>query len=199
MKEKNTEQLILNAAKKIFIEKGKDGAKMQEIADEAGINKALLHYYFRSKDKLFTVIITEALHNFLPNLEKIFCANIYFEEKIKLSVDSYITLLSENPFIPPFILHELNRNPDEILQLILSSGIQFNLILDAIQKDLNSNLSKIDVRHFIANLLSLCIFPIASRHLLLKILFNNDKKAYDNFIEERKTLVAEFIIKTLKV
>jgi AcrR family transcriptional regulator len=198
MKEENTEQLILRAAKKVFIEKGKDGAKMQEIADKAGINKALLHYYFRSKEKLFTVIITEALYNFLPNLEKIFCATISFEEKIKLSVDSYITLLSENSFIPPFILHELNRNPDDIIQLIISSGIRFDLILAAIQKDLNADFRKINAHHFMANLVSLCVFPITARPLFLKVLFDNNRKAYDNFIEERKTLVAEFIIKTLK-
>ena len=80
--ELSTEKTILEAAKKVFLDKGFDGARMQEIADEAGINKALLHYYFRSKDKLFDAIFEEAFKQFLPNISDIMVSDISIEEKV---------------------------------------------------------------------------------------------------------------------
>ena len=79
-----TEQKILDAAKQVFLVKGLAGARMQEIADEAGINKALLHYYFRSKEKLFEKILNEAFTNIIPNIITIFTSNLPFFEKIRL-------------------------------------------------------------------------------------------------------------------
>ncbi len=197
MEEKNTEQVILNAARKVFIEKGKDGAKMQEIADTAGINKSLLHYYFRSKEKLFLLVIKDTLHNFFPNLERIFCSDRSLEEKIRNCVNSYITLLCENPFIPPFIIHELNRSPEKIMELVQSSGIRFDIIGEALGKDLKSNSINITPYQLFANIISLCVFPIAIRPLMTNIFFKGDKNKFEEFIEERKKGVADFIINSI--
>lgn len=199
MKEKNTESKILEAAKAVFIENGKDGTTMQAIADKAKINKALLHYYFRSKDKLFNVVIEETMHHFLPQIEETFLSEADFFDKIRTVVSDYITLLSENPFIPAFIMHEINRNPDGLFNILMKSGIRMDLIFTAIQKELlNKTINIVSPQHFFINLLSLCIFPIAARPLMQRALFFNDKEAYEQFIEERKTLTAEFIINAIK-
>lgn len=199
MKEKNTESKILEAAKAVFIENGKDGTTMQAIADKAKINKALLHYYFRSKDKLFNVVIEETMHHFLPQIEETFLSEADFFDKIRKVVSDYITLLSENPFIPAFIMHEINRNPDGLFNILMKSGIRMDLIFTAIQKELlNKTINIVSPQHFFINLLSLCIFPIAARPLMQRALFFNDKEAYEQFIEERKTLTAEFIIQAIK-
>lgn len=199
MKEKNTESKILEAAKAVFIENGKDGTTMQAIADKAKINKALLHYYFRSKDKLFNVVIEETMHHFLPQIEETFLSEADFFDKIRKVVSDYITLLSENPFIPAFIMHEINRNPDGLFNILMKSGIRMDLIFTTIQKELlNKTINIVSPQHFFINLLSLCIFPIAARPLMQRALFFNDKEAYEQFIEERKTLTAEFIIQAIK-
>ena len=111
-----TEQKILDAAKKVFVVKGMTGARMQEIADEAGINKSLLHYYFRTKEKLFEAVFQSALGEFFPKVTSYMISDISLEDKIKVFVKEYSKVLQENPFLPSFIIGEVNRNPDNIIQ-----------------------------------------------------------------------------------
>ncbi len=200
IEEKNTEQKILEAAKSVFLEKGKDGTTMQAIADKAGINKALLHYYFRSKDKLFRKVLEETMSAFLPKIEETFTSEIDFFDKIRMVVKNYISLLYENPFIPAFMLNEINRNPDELFSIIKESGIHPDVIFAVIEKEIEKgNIISIAPRQFFSNLLSLCIFPIAARPLLKRALLFATTEEYNNFIEERKTQVSEFIINAIKV
>ena len=106
VKKDNSEEKILNAAQSVFIQKGMDGARMQEIADEAGINKALLHYYFRTKQKLFEAILKKVFSNILPNLMDMVHSDLPIEEKLGIFIENYIDLLMENPYLPNFILKE---------------------------------------------------------------------------------------------
>lgn len=198
-KQKDTEQQILIAARRVFIEKGLDGARMQEIADEAGINKALLHYYFRSKDKLFEMIFQEEIGKFLPKMITLMSApEISFEDKIKTFVSNYISIFINNPFLAPFILREIHRNPDNIHQYFVKAGINIDHIKIGIgMLGQQLNMSFEEARHFIINMISLCIFPFAGRPLIEKLLFQNDKSAYNQFLEQRKTIVTNFIINAL--
>jgi len=198
--QKDTEQLILQAARKVFIKKGLDGARMQEIADEAGINKALLHYYFRSKDKLFAMIFQEEIGKFFPKMFNIMSSpDISFEEKIRIFVDNYITIFLNNPFLPSFIIREINSNPENVHQYFVKSGFNPEIVKLAISSLAQQlNLSFEDARHFMINMISLCIFPFAGRPLIEKILFTDDKSEYTKFLEERKIIVAEFLINALK-
>lgn len=199
-KHKDTEVLILKAARKIFIEKGLDGARMQEIADEAGINKALLHYYFRSKDKLFEMIFQEEIGKFFPKLFSIVASNeITFEEKIRLFVDNYISIFINNPFLPSFIIREINSNPESIRQYFIKSGFDPSIVKFAITNLAQQlNLTYEEARHFMINMISLCIFPFAGRPLIEKILFADDKTEFNLFLEQRKQVVAESLINSLK-
>lgn len=193
-KEKTTEELILDAAKEVFVRKGFAAASMQEIADEAGMNKALLHYYFRSKEKLFQAAFTSIFAKFIPKAMSIFCSEKPLNKRIEFFVEEYMDLLLENPLIPIFILQEINRNPDTLVELLHSTGINPDFVLNMISQTLKGeNYVSMDPKHFFINLLGLCIFPIASRHLMVKIIFNNDENAYQEFLEERKTEVANFI------
>jgi TetR/AcrR family transcriptional regulator len=198
--QKDTEHLILNAARKVFIEKGLDGARMQEIADEAGINKALLHYYFRSKDKLFGMIFQEEIGKFFPKMFSIMASpDISFDEKIRVFVDSYISIFINNPFLPSFIIREINSNPENVRQYFVKSGFNIEIVKVAISNLAQQlNMSFDEARHFMINMVSLCIFPFAGRPLIEKILFQDDKAEYNQFIEERKKVVADFLINSLK-
>lgn len=198
-KEKTTELIILDAAKKIFHQKGFDGSRMQEIADMAGINKALLHYYFRSKDKLFEAVFQDAFLKFIPKVTSAFNEQLNTEQMLSLFVENYINMLIENPYLPPFILTELNRNPDKIIALLKNVGIQPNRFIGLIQNQLEKEgITNINASHLITNLISLCVFPFAARPVVQGLLLNNDPIAFENFILERKASIPQFIMKALQ-
>jgi AcrR family transcriptional regulator len=203
--ERNTEQKILDAAKDVFQQKGMTGARMQEIADKAGINKALLHYYYRTKDKLFEKVFEIAFSLFIPKVKEIMLSDKPVFEKIEFFISSYLTLLQKHPFIPSFVISELNRNP-QILVNIFEKNVQlkednlFELFQQQIDLEVKKGIIKpIDVKNLMTNIIGLCIFPIIARPILQGVMFNNDKKDYDVFLKQRKDFVKDFVINSIKV
>lgn len=201
--EKSTEETIFIAAQQVFIQKGFDGARMQEIATIAGINKALLHYYYRTKEKLFAAIFDRIIGNVIPRIITFLNSDTPIIEKIEFFVNTYIDLLLRNPFIPQFILNEINRDPDRIAQL-LSNHIsknnafeKFSALVDEEVK--NGNIHPITAEQLIVNMLSMCIFPFVARPIIQGVFFNNDKSQYLEFIESRKKEVTSFIIRAIKI
>ena len=195
----NTEKKILEAARKVFLKKGKDGARMQEIADEAGINKALLHYYFRSKDKLFIAIFDEALDEFIPKIGSVLNSDMSLFDKIRDFTNHYIEFFIGNPLLPLFIFHEIRSNPDRIVKLAGQSGVEPILFAKEIQHAVDDGIIKpIDPRQLIVNMISLCIFPFVGQPLVEAFFFNNDDKEFADFVEIRKKEVGEFIINSIR-
>lgn len=198
-KDLNTEQKILEAAKDVFVRKGLEGARMQEIADEAHINKALLHYYFRSKDKLFEAVFRETFFKLLPNVIDLIQSDNSLFEKIRLFVENYINIINENPLLPSFVLHELSRNPQRVVDMIKSSGINPLIFVQQIQDEIEKGtIVPVNPLHFLVNMLAMCIFPFVAKPILQGVIFQDDKQHYDAFIQERKTEVADFIINSIK-
>jgi TetR/AcrR family transcriptional regulator len=193
-----TEAKILEAAKKVFILNGFEGTSMQHIANEAGINKSL-HYYFRNKEKLFAAVFSFAFQNFVPQVQEILISDASIFTKIELIVAEYMDMLLKNEFIPAFILHEINRNPDGIYAIMHGSGLNPKIFIEqfAIETE-KGHIRPVDPRHLIVNLIALCVFPIAARPLMQRILFANDEAAYQQFLHERKNKVTEFIIQSIK-
>jgi AcrR family transcriptional regulator len=196
---KETEAIILDAARKIFINKGFDGATMQMIAEEAGINKALLHYYYRSKDRLFEGIFKEAFGKMIPKLQQLLLSDEPFIAKIGMFVDSYISSLQNVPEIPIFILHELRRNPDRVVLLVKNSGIKPALFVELVNNEIaKGNIRQTDPIHLLVNMLAMCIFPFAARPIIEGFILNNDEAAFNSFIEKRKSEVTQFIINSIQ-
>jgi AcrR family transcriptional regulator len=197
--DKNTEALILDAARRIFIEKGYDGARMQEIADTAGINKALLHYYYRSKDHLFEAIFREAFAKFAPRIFEIMGSPIEITKKIKLFISNYIDLIQENPHLPAFVLHELNRNPERISNLLPFTEQTISGLLSKLNGEFKSaGFIEIAPQQLMINIIALCIFPVIGRPILQPILFGNDTDRYNEFIQQRKEEVTKFVLNALE-
>jgi len=197
--ELNTELKILEAAKKVFTLKGMGGARMQEIADEAGINKALLHYYYRSKDKLFESVFKDAFLKMVPNIVNLLTQEIPLFDKIELFADKYIDLFLENPFIPGFVIQELSQNPQRIVNLISGTGIQPQVFIDQINEEVKKGTIKpINPQHLVVNLLALCIFPFVAAPILKGLIFNRNNEMYTEFIKQRKTEIPQFIINSIK-
>jgi AcrR family transcriptional regulator len=190
----NAEQLILQAARKVFIEKGMEGARMQEIADEAGINKALLHYYFRSKDKLFQAVFLEAFQKFLPQIEMLINSELPFIQKLEIFINNYITIIIENPYIPGFILHELAQNPQRMAELMKNQVVVVPEFLAQLQQEIKNGVIKpFDPRQILINTLALCIFPFVARPIIQAVFFSDNSENYNVFLEQRKVAVYNFI------
>ncbi len=199
-KKDSTEEKILEAAKNVFISKGMEGARMQEIADEAGINKALLHYYFRSKEKLFEAIFSSVIEFAFPKLSLILLDNLDFKTKIEQVVDAYLEVLLKHPFLPGFILKELNRDPFGIFKLLARHALNANALIQQIEQAMDrGEIVRMDPRHLIVNVVSLCVFPFGVRPVLKHIIFEDDIQALDAFYHERADVVKQFIINAIVI
>jgi AcrR family transcriptional regulator len=198
-RDSSTEEKILAAARKIFLNKGMDGARMQDIADEAGINKALLHYYFRSKDKLFEQIFLEVASSMLPRIFSIFQSDDTLFTKIEKFCDTYITQEIKTPYVPIFILNEVNRQPQAFLKKVLgNTSPPVEKLLQQIEQETKAGLIKpIDPLQLLLNTLSLCIFPFLASPMI-QLLTGMEAKNFRALMEERKKLVPQLIIESIK-
>ncbi|MEO8932717.1 MAG: TetR/AcrR family transcriptional regulator [Xanthomarina sp.] len=198
-KDSNTEQQILDAAKNVFQTKGMDGARMQEIADVAGINKAMLHYYYKSKQLLFEAVFKNAFSLLAPELNNILNDNSSIEEKVKNFTSNYISFIIKHPYLPNFIIQELNRNPDFILKIQKNSML---LNIDKFKQQVALEVSQGIIKptkgdHLFINILALNIFPFVAKPLI-KAFTKEDDKGFKELMEQRKIEVSEFIIHAIK-
>ncbi len=198
-KDENTEGQILEAAKNVFQSKGMDGARMQEIADKAGINKAMLHYYYRSKQLLFEAVFKNAFSLLAPQLNAILNDDSSIEEKIRNFSSNYISFIIKHPYLPNFIIQELNRNPEFVLKLKEDKRFpNLKKFKKQIENDVKNNLIKpISAEQLFINILALNIFPFVAKPLVMAFT-NTDDKAYKQLMEDRKTEVSNFIINSIK-
>lgn len=199
-KKDSTEDKILEAAKNVFVSKGMEGARMQEIADEAGINKALLHYYFRSKERLFEAIFSEIVKFAFPTLTRIIQSDQPIIAKIEQVIDAYIELLMKHPFIPGFMIKELNRDPSGLFKMVAKFGLDpkpvFALIQDAMDR---GEIVQMKPQHLVANVVSMCIFPFAARPILSFVIFKDDQHALETFYSERAEVIKKFVISAIVI
>jgi len=193
-----TEERILEAAKKVFHSKGFDGARMQEIADEAGVNKSLVHYYFRNKDNIFQAVFEAAFSKLMARVNEIFFSDLPFTVKIETFLNYYITFLSQNSYLPLFILNGLYEKPEQIRNILAKNQISPERLMEQVRSQVKEELhADIDPLQLYINILSLSIFPVIARPLLETIFGFRDERLI-NFYEERKTGVPEFILNALK-
>lgn len=198
--EKQTEDRIFDAATQVFEEKGLAGARMQHIADRAGINKALLHYYFRSKEMLFEAVFTKVSRKVLSKFDPIFHENLSLEEKIRFFFREHITFLQNNPKLPGFILNEINNNPRWIEKLV--STIDVHALWDSIMENHRHELPNYDITEenlpqIMTSIVSLSVFPFAARGIF-KTVLGKAGHDFDKYLEERKEFAAEFVIRAIR-
>lgn len=193
----NTEEKILEAARSVFQKKGFDGARMQEIADEAGINKALLHYYYRSKDNLFEAVFREALMELFKNIFAAIGSEIPLEDKIRHVFHEYIGFVQQKPYIPAFILGELHRSPERITKIMKELPTPPSELFNEIKRSLSADgLKDIDHRQLVVNIIGLSVFPFIAKPML-KNIFGMSEEDFSDFIESRKKELPEFFIKAM--
>jgi AcrR family transcriptional regulator len=194
----STEEKIKAAARKVFTKKGFSAARTRDIAEEAGINLALLNYYFRSKEKLFDIVMMENLQLFLTGIGvALQDEKSSLNEKIILIVDSYISMLKANPDLPVFVLSEIRANPEK---LIGNMNIKSILIESVFFKQLTqATKGKIHPLHLLMNLLGMTVFPFVARPLIQNA-GNISQPDYESMMEDRKKMIPiwfDSLIKTL--
>ncbi|MGO3183587.1 MAG: TetR/AcrR family transcriptional regulator [Aequorivita sp.] len=198
-KNKDTEGQILDAAKNVFQKKGMDGARMQQIADEAGINKAMLHYYYRSKQLLFEAVFNNAFSLLAPQLNKVLNDDSSIEDKVRSFTSNYISFISKHPYLPNFIIHEMNRNPGFFEKIQKNAAFPTlekfnNQVAEEVEKGV---LKPIEGEQLFINIISLNIFPFVATPLI-KGFLRIDDKAFKQLMEKRKIAVSDFIINSIK-
>lgn len=198
-KDTTTEAKILEAARKVFIAKGMAGARMQDIADEAGINKAMLHYYFRSKDQLFETIFKESVGNLIPRVKALLNADLPLFTKIEMFADNYISMAMQNPYIPMFVMNEVNRQPQAFIKKMFGNDPpDLSKLVEQIEQEVKKkNIVPISPVQLVMNLMSLCVFPFLGKPILSMVI-GLDELQFKNIMEQRKKAVPEFIIASIK-
>ncbi|MBN8678715.1 MAG: TetR/AcrR family transcriptional regulator [Chitinophagales bacterium] len=195
----STEQKIFDAAHEIFTQKGMDGAKMQEIADKAGINKALLHYYYRSKEKLYEAVVKAVMAKALPTVRQVIESELPLEEKITRFIDFYIGLISKNTVIPLFIISEINKHPDHFFENVMPKQLpQPEIFFRQVQEEVAAGrIRPVDPRHLIIHIISLCIFPFLGKPLM-RMLLGLSPEEMKKLLDQRKQEVTSFVLAGLK-
>jgi AcrR family transcriptional regulator len=199
-KDSTTEEKILIAARQVFIEKGLAGARMQDIADRAEINKAMLHYYFKNKDMLFEVIFRETAGKLFPHFEKLMESDLNFFDKLRSIVSSYIEMIIQNPYLPLFVMNEMNKNPEIGIKTFFEAQKPgfVKKFRESIEENMKAGLIQpINPVHLIMNMFSMCAFPFIAKPMI-KLLTGVEDEQFKNLMEQRKVLVAEFIINSIK-
>ncbi len=200
MKSHETEEKILEAATEVFQTKGLDGARMQEIAEKASINKAMLHYYYRGKEKLFQAVFNRTIQMIVPQMVEIISSDEPLFDKIRKFTDNYISFIMEHPYIPLFIINELEKHP-EIINEVINTNIEGE-VRDKLKKQIlemakKGEIKPINPEQLFLNMLSMSIFPIMAQTSLMAIL-QKDKDQYQKLLEERKKFIADFTIAAIK-
>jgi AcrR family transcriptional regulator len=195
LKNVSTEEKIKNAARVVFTEKGYAATRTRDIAEAAGLNLALLNYYFRSKEKLFEIIMTEKMQEFFGVLLPVINDPAStLNEKIEAVAGNYIDLLTTNPDIPLFILREVRAHPDMFIRL---AG-QKNFVRDSILvRQLQEKRPDQHPLQFVVSLLAMCVFPFVMKPVLQKMtdLSEQDFKA---MMTDRKKLIPAWTKAMLK-
>jgi TetR/AcrR family transcriptional regulator len=198
--DQETRDRILDAAEVVFTRKGTARSRTQEIAGEAGINKALLHYYFGTKEALADAVFARALATITPTMFGIIAdPGLTLEEKIPAIVNAQLDFHSARPYFAGYLLSELHAEPERITRLMARRG---PIPLEPLRKQLREasragNIRPIRAEQFVANMMGLLIFPFAVRPAL-RLLLDLDDAGWRAFLAERRRLLPEFFLAGLR-
>jgi AcrR family transcriptional regulator len=188
-----TQNKIAETARELFLEKGFDGVKMQELADRAGVNKGLLHHYFKNKQSLFDEVFANAIDQLFGKIETGLLSEGSLEDKINLIVDAYFDMLISNPKLPIFVFFELNKDPELFHKLFSTERI--SILINGLKKD-NAIISEKNAIHIILTIVSLSVFPFMARPVVLKMVKNEENFA--RLIEERRPMIKLLVSNLVK-
>lgn len=202
----DTERKILDAARTVFIRRGTAGARMQEIAEEAGVNQALLHYYFRTKERLAATVFREAAARLLPAVMGVFNSDAPLQAKIEQFVHVYIDTVRESPFLPGYVVSEMHHHPERLRAMLDSAAVEPAPIVARLRSKLGSELSALAKRgeirpispeQFLLNMIGLVMIPFVARPMLGFVL-GLDERQFARLLDERRSMLPPMILNSLR-
>ncbi len=193
---------ILESARQEFISRGYAGARMQAIANAAGINKAMLHYYFKNKESLFNLVFDDAFNAFVPKVHAIFSGEAPAVDKLCSYVEAHVELLLQKPDLPVFIVHEIHRDPDRFFSNFLSKmpgPPPFASFMGQLMQEMSEGkIRQMDPRLVWMNVMGMTVFPFVAAPLLSRILLT-DSETYQSLLKERVDSIQQFIKSSLLI
>lgn len=191
-KKDQTQELIKETTKKLFFVQGRFDVTTQEIADEAGVNRTLINYYFRSRDNLIQIVSYEAHKVEKEKSEIIMNSDLPFKEKIAKFVESSLQTSLQYPYLETYIVSQLNKG------ICAKKDIEEDDV-KKLYKDIEQEMSlgkieQMEPCQFIFNMISLLVFPSAMRPLFMENMMIDDKE-FDRLISDRKDIIIKMLFK----
>lgn len=200
----DTESRILQAAEREFFEKGYAGARTASIAEAAGVTHAMLHYYFRTKDKLFERIVSEKI-SILDNIiiSAIGDEDLTLEDRIRQGIERHFDFIAANRDLPKFIVNEVLTRPDVVEMMKCNIQNIVNNLLNSLQHEIDAYAAKglcrqVNARMLLIDIVSLNVFPFMAAPIVLGAI-GDSYNSYDEFLALRKTENVETILNKLKI
>lgn len=203
----DTEARILAAARVVFTRAGTAGARMQDIAREAGVNQALLHYYFRSKQQLADRVLRDAATAIFSALPQVVRPDLPLEEMLRGFVSTYIDTMRKTPFLPAYLAAEAHHSPERVIAIFESiTGANPNReaprLLQRVQMMIDARVAKGEMRpigaqQMMINLMALLAFPFVARAVLSGV-YAMDDAAFERFLDERREALPRFILNGIR-
>ncbi len=204
----DTEARILAAARSVFTRTGTAGARMQDIAREAGVNQALLHYYFRTKEALAERVFFEAASALFAAMPRDLRPDAPLADIVRSFVSSYIDTVRKTPFIPGYIAAETHQHPERIAAMLArvtgrNPTTDTPMLLQMVQQMIDARVAAGEMRaikaeQLMVNMMALVTFPFIAQRVLTGVYGMNDAQ-YDRFLDERREELPKFILNALRV
>lgn len=199
-KELSRQEEILKAAQREFINEGFSGARLQGIADNIGVTKAMIHYYFDTKENLFKEVYRNASNTLMNGLMEPLEKSTPLFQKIEAFIDEAIDRFSENEQLVGFVVNELDRHPEKTREIFREARAYDASQLDKQLEEAASNyeIAPAQSNQVVANMLSLCMFPFIGKSFLKEVLGGqSDKEDYQEFLKRRQEVIKDTIINAL--
>ena len=193
----STEDEIFRAALRVFLRKGMDATRMQDIADEAGISRTSLHYYYRNKERLYNSVFDHTLKRLFNEIAGTIVGDNQksFRDMLEKFVESYLSILGNNPNLPFFIMNEMQNNPEKVIDRFRS----FEGQIETLERYFQTNLRDVGItyswNHFLINLIAMCVFPYLARPMLSEFLLEDDE-TFEELIDKRKAVIVNTLLPT---
>lgn len=199
MEGQDTEAKIREVAKRVFLEQGYEGAKIRQIAEEAGVNLAMVNYYFRSKADLFKSIYMETFRDFLGRIGLMINEQTPLEVKIWKIVDQYTDFMLANPLLPVFILSELRNGEAAFFkELNIKGAIEGSVFHHQLLEEASKgHIRAVHPLQIVASIMSNIVFPVMAKPILSYV-GSLDESGFREFMQERKQIVPEMIMAYLR-
>jgi TetR/AcrR family transcriptional regulator len=198
----DTKTRILDAADAVFVRRGIDGARMQDIADQAGVNKALLHYHFRSKADLARAVWLRIASSFVPGIFQMIGSDISLDEKIERFVDAYHTRLAKHPYLLAYVIGEAARHPDFVGDFYSAERRKAaRRSLERVREQINERakrkkITPVPADQFLVTLVGSCLFPFVAQPMIAEALGLGPKELRA-FMKRRRAELPALLKRTL--